>query len=103
MYAVLKSGGKQYRVKEGDVLRVESLVAEAGSDIELNEVLAVGNGSDLKVGSPLVKGAKVSAEVLGHGREKKIVVLKFRRRKDSMTRQGHRQYYTELKIKAISA
>ena len=103
MYAVVKTGGKQYRVSEGDSLRVESLPKEIGETVELDQVLAVSQEGNLSVGAPYVENAVVSAEVVSHGREKKIEVLKFRRRKDSMTRQGHRQNYTEIKISAIKA
>ncbi|MDD3609997.1 MAG: 50S ribosomal protein L21 [Halothiobacillaceae bacterium] len=103
MYAVVVTGGKQYRVAEGETLKVELLDAEQGSTVELDQVLLVANGADIKVGTPLVAGAKVQAEVLGHGRAKKIEIIKFRRRKHYRKRQGHRQYFTELKITGISA
>lgn len=104
MYAVIKTGGKQYRVREGQVLRIESLNAEAGDAIEFDEVLMVGEGSDIKVGTPVVEGAKVSATVEANGRGKKVTIIKFRRRKNrSKTKQGHRQNYTEVKIGKISA
>lgn len=103
MYAVIVTGGKQYRVEQGERLRVELLTADVGSTVELDQVLLVADGTQFKVGSPLVKGAKVSAEVLSHGRHKKVEILKFRRRKHHMKRMGHRQYFTELKITGISA
>ena len=103
MYAVIKTGGKQYRVTEGQTLRVEKLENEVGTDIDLPEVLMVADGENIKVGAPTVDGSKVTATILGHGREKKVHILKFRRRKHHMKRQGHRQYYTELEIKGISA
>jgi large subunit ribosomal protein L21 len=103
MYAVIVTGGKQYRVEPGERLRVELLSADVGSTVELDQVLLVADGTQFKVGSPLVEGAKVSAEVLGHGRHKKVEILKFRRRKHHMKRMGHRQYFTELKITGISA
>lgn len=103
MYAVIVTGGKQYRVEKDEYLRVELLTADVGSTIELDQVLLVADGTDFKVGSPLVKGAKVSAEVLGHGRHKKVEILKFRRRKHHMKHMGHRQYFTEIKITGISA
>jgi len=103
MYAVIVTGGKQYRVEQGERLRVELLTADVGSTVELDQVLLVADGTQFKVGSPLVEGAKVSAEVLGHGRHKKVEILKFRRRKHHMKRMGHRQYFTELKITGISA
>ncbi len=104
MYAVIKTGGKQYRVSEGDVLRIESLNAEVGDAVEFDEVLMVGEGADVKVGAPLVDGAKVAATVESNGRGKKVTIIKFRRRKNrSKTKQGHRQNYTEVKIGKISA
>ena len=103
MYAVIKTGGKQYRVTEGQTLRVEKLENEVGTDIDLPEVLMVADGENIKVGAPTVDGSKVSATILGHGREKKVHIIKFRRRKHHMKRQGHRQYYTEIEIKGISA
>lgn len=104
MYAVIKTGGKQYRVQEGQLLRVESLNAQAGDAIEFDEVLMVGEGADVKVGTPVVEGAKVAATVESNGRGKKVSIIKFRRRKNrSKTKQGHRQNYTEVKIGKISA
>ena len=104
MYAVFKTGGKQYRVREGQILRIESLNAEAGDAIEFDEVLMVGEGSDVKIGMPVVEGAKVAATVESNGRGKKVTIIKFRRRKNrSKTKQGHRQNYTEVKIGKISA
>ncbi|QCU89453.1 50S ribosomal protein L21 [Thiomicrorhabdus sediminis] len=104
MYAVIKTGGKQYRVQEGQVLRIESLNAEVGDAVEFDEVLMVGEGADVKVGTPVVEGAKVSATVEANGRGKKVTIIKFRRRKNrSKTKQGHRQNYTEVKIGKISA
>ena len=103
MHAVIKTGGKQYRVKEGDVLRVEKLGLEAGSKFDLNEVLMVSDGEDIKIGAPLLEGAKVTAEVMSNGRAKKVKIIKFRRRKHSMTQMGHRQSYSEIKIKSIKA
>ncbi|GAB6071167.1 50S ribosomal protein L21 [Thiomicrorhabdus hydrogeniphila] len=104
MYAVIKTGGKQYRVREGQILRIESLNAEAGDAIEFDEVLMVGEGSDVKIGMPVVEGAKVAATVESNGRGKKVTIIKFRRRKNrSKTKQGHRQNYTEVKIGKISA
>jgi large subunit ribosomal protein L21 len=103
MYAVIESGGKQHRVVEGEVLNVELLEAAAGDKIDFNEVLMVGNGADVKVGAPFVAGGKVSAEVVGHGRADKIRVIKFRRRKHFRKQMGHRQWFTQIKITAISA
>ncbi|EAQ63223.1 50S ribosomal protein L21 [Marinomonas sp. MED121] len=101
MFAVIKTGGKQYRVQEGQVLKVEKLAVEAGGNVDFNEVLLVSNGDDVKVGAPVVEGVKVAAEVVSHGRGDKVKILKFRRRKHSMKRQGHRQWFTEVKITAI--
>lgn len=103
MYAVIKSGGKQYRVEEGQTLKLEKLEIPTGETIEFDEVLLVAEGDDFTVGAPLVEGAKVSAEIVDHGRAKKINIIKFRRRKHSMKRQGHRQWFTEVKITGISA
>jgi large subunit ribosomal protein L21 len=103
MFAVIVSGGKQYRVQEGQTLKLEKLAAEAGSSIEFDRVLLVGNGDDVKVGAPVVEGAKVAAEVVSHGRGDKVTIIKFRRRKHHMKRQGHRQWFTEVKITGISA
>lgn len=102
MYAVIVTGGKQYRVQEGQTLKVEKLATEAGSSVEFDRVLLVGNGDDIKVGAPVVEGAKVAAEVVSHGRGKKVQILKFKRRKHHMKRQGHRQWFTEVKITGIN-
>ncbi|MEN1729382.1 MAG: 50S ribosomal protein L21 [Pseudomonadota bacterium] len=101
MYAVFTTGGKQYRASEGDIVRVEKLEAEKGSTIELDHVLMVGEGDDVRIGTPTVDGGKVTAEVVDHGRGEKIRIIKFRRRKHSMKQMGHRQYYTEIKITGI--
>ncbi len=101
MYAVIETGGKQYKVQEGDKLKIEKLALEAGSKVEFDKVLAVGEGENIEVGTPSVSGAKVQAEVVTEGRGPKIKILKFRRRKHSMKRQGHRQDYTEVVIKSI--
>lgn len=103
MYAVIVTGGKQYRVSEGDTLKVEKLVAEAGSNVEFDQVLMTGEGDSVQVGAPYLKGSKVTAEVVDHGRGKKIEIIKFRRRKHSRKRQGHRQDYTQVRITGISA
>lgn len=102
MYAVIKTGGKQYRVKEGDVLKLELLTADVGSEVRFEEVLMVANGDTISCGTPLLEKASVTAEVVTHGRHKKIRIIKFRRRKHHMKKMGHRQYYTQVKIKAIS-
>ena len=103
MYAVIATGGKQYRVEMGTVLQVEKLDAEAGATVEFGEVLLVGNGDDIKIGSPLLKGGKVSATVEKHGKGEKKVIVKFRRRKHYLRQGTHRQFYTQVKITAISA
>ncbi len=103
MYAVIVSGGKQHRVSEGEVLKVEKLFSEAGSTIEIDRVLLVANGDDVKIGAPVVEGAKVTAEIVSHGRGKKVRIIKFKRRKHHMKTQGHRQWFTEIKITGISA
>ncbi|GHC37091.1 50S ribosomal protein L21 [Aidingimonas halophila] len=103
MYAVIKSGGKQYRVQEGQTLKLEKLEVATGETLEFDQVLLVGSDDDVKVGEPLVDGAKVSAEVVSHGRGDKVRIIKFRRRKHHMRRQGHRQWFTEVKITGISA
>ncbi|GGY03600.1 50S ribosomal protein L21 [Litchfieldella qijiaojingensis] len=103
MYAVIKSGGKQYRVQEGQTLKLEKLEVPTGETLEFDQVLLVADGDDVKVGAPLVEGAKVAAEVVSHGRGEKVRIIKFRRRKHHMKRQGHRQWFTEVKITGISA
>ena len=103
MYAVIKTGGKQYRVSQGDKLKVESIAADAGSDVQIDEVLMIGNGDDVTVGAPLINNASVSAKVLEHGLEKKVNIIKFRRRKHHRKQMGHRQNYTELEITGINA
>lgn len=103
MYAVFETGGKQYRAREGDVIRVEKLGAEEGAEVDIDKVLMVADGDDIKVGTPYVAGGKVSATVTAHGRGDKIRIVKFRRRKDSRRQMGHRQAYTELQIKGITA
>lgn len=102
MYAIIEAGGKQHRVTEGETLKLEKIKnAEAGGTVEFDRVLLVADGDKVKVGAPIVDGAKVSAEVIGNGRHDKVRIIKFRRRKHSMTRQGHRQWYTEVKITGI--
>lgn len=103
MYAVIKSGGKQHRVVEGERLKVELLAVEPGQSITFEDVLMVVNGDSIQVGTPVVAGAKVTAEVLQHGRHDKVRIVKFRRRKHYRKQAGHRQYFTELKITGISA
>lgn len=103
MYAVIKSGGKQHRVVEGERLKVELLNVEPGQTITFDDVLMVANGDSIQIGTPVVAGAKVTAEVLSHGRHDKVRIVKFRRRKHYRRQAGHRQYFTELKITGISA
>ena len=103
MYAIIKTGGKQYRVSVGDKLKVETLEADAGAQVTLTEVLAISDDQGLKVGNPTLAGATVTATVLSHGRGDKVRIFKFRRRKHSMKSGGQRQNYTELKIDAIAA
>ncbi len=102
MYAVIKTGGKQYRVAAGEKIKVEQIAADVGQEIVIDQVLAVGNGADLKVGTPLVSGATVTVTVLAHGKHDKVHIFKMRRRKHYQKRQGHRQQYTELQIGAIT-
>jgi large subunit ribosomal protein L21 len=102
MYAVIKTGGKQYRVAAGQKLKVEQIPAEIGQEITLDQVLSVGEGVQLKIGTPLVAGASVKATVLAQGRHDKVKIFKMRRRKHYQKRQGHRQHYTELRIEAVT-
>ena len=102
MFAVIKTGGKQYRVKQGDKLRVESLNADEGETVSLDQVLMAGDGADVAIGNPLISNASVSATVVSHGRGKKVDIVKFRRRKHYRRQMGHRQNYTELEITAIN-
>src|SRR5829696_5957935 len=101
MNAVIKTGGKQYRVKKGDLLKVETLTTEVGSEMVFDQVLFISNGDELICGNPFVANASVKAEVVAHGRHKKIRILKFRRRKHHMKQMGHRQNFTQIRIKAI--
>ena len=103
MYAVIATGGKQYRVSEGTVVRVEKLDADAGATIEFNQVLLIGEGADVSVGAPYVTGARVTATVQAHGKADKVSFVKFRRRKHYLRQKGHRQPYTEVKVTGISA
>ena len=103
LYAVIISGGKQHRVIEGETLKLEKLPLDVGSTIDFTEVLMIGNGDDIKIGAPLVSGAKVSASVISQGRHKKIRIVKFKRRKHHQKITGHRQYFTEVKIESIVA
>ena len=103
MYAVFQSGGKQHRVAEGQTVRLEKIEVAQGETVEFDNILMVSNGDDVKIGTPSVAGAKVTAEVVAHGRGEKIKIVKFRRRKHSRKQMGHRQWFTEVKITGISA
>jgi len=102
MYAVIKTGGKQYKVAAGEKIKIEQIAADVGQEVVIDQVLAVGNGADLQVGSPLVNGASVTVTVLAHGRHDKVRIFKMRRRKHYQKHQGHRQNYTEVQIGAVS-
>ena len=102
MYAVIETGGKQYRVNQGDVIKVEKLAGDVGSKIDFDKVLLVGEGSDVKVGTPTVSGAKVSGTVVEQDRHKKIIVFKMKRRKNYRRKQGHRQDFTGVRIEKIT-
>lgn len=102
MYAVIATGGKQYRVTEGQTLKVEKLTADVGASLDIDKVLMVANGDDVKIGKPYIDGGKVTVTVKSHGRGEKIRIIKFRRRKHSRKTQGHRQSYTELEITGIA-
>lgn len=101
MYAVIATGGKQYRVTEGQVLRLEKLTSEVGQQHEFEKVLLLSDGEKSTLGAPYIEGAKVHAEVVEHGRAAKVKILKFKRRKHHMKRMGHRQHYTAVRIKTI--
>ncbi len=103
MYAIIETGGKQYRVTAGQLLKVERLEAETGGSVNFERVLMVGDGEQSRFGQPLVAGASVAAEVVEHGRAKKIQIIKFKRRKHQMKHQGHRQNYTQVKITSVNA
>ena len=103
MYAVIKTGGKQYRVVAGEKIKVEQIAADVGQEIVIDQVFAVGTGAELMIGTPLVSGATVKATVLAHGKHDKVHIFKMRRRKHYQKRQGHRQQFTELQIGVIAA
>ncbi len=103
MYAVIKTGGKQYRVSEGDILKVEKLDAEDGASVEFDQVLMVSDGDQIKVGTPVLEGGKVQAEVIRTAKDKKIEIIKFKRRQNYKRTLGHRQIFTEVKITGIQA
>jgi large subunit ribosomal protein L21 len=102
MYAVIKTGGKQYRVVAGEIIKVEQIPADVGTEVTLEQVLMLGEGESVKIGSPLIAGATVTAKVLSHGRHAKINIFKMRRRKHYQKHQGHRQNFTEIEISAIN-
>ncbi len=103
MYAVIATGGKQYKVSEGDVIQIEKLMAEEGSEVSFDNVLMVSEGEDVKIGAPYIDGCKVTAKVQSQMRGKKVEIIKFRRRKHHQKRTGHRQYLTQIEITGISA
>lgn len=103
MYAVIVTGGKQYRVTEGETLRVEKILADEGASIDFANVMMIGDGDDIKIGAPFVQGGKVTAIVKAQARGKKVKIIKFRRRKHYQRQMGHRQSYTELEITGITA
>lgn len=103
MYAVIKTGGKQYKVVAGETLKVERLTADVGQEVRLDQVLAIGAGAELTTGVPIVAGASVVASVVSHGRHDKVRIFKMRRRKHYQKRQGHRQSFTEIRITAVNA
>ena len=103
MYAVISTGGKQYKLAQGDICRVEKLDAEEGASVELDKVLLVADGDNINIGTPFVEGGKVTATVKSHGRAKKVEIMKFKRRKHHQKKTGHRQYYTEIEVTGISA
>jgi large subunit ribosomal protein L21 len=102
MYAVIRSGGKQYRVKEGQTLKLATIPAEVGEKIDFDEVLLLADGDNIKLGKPYIDGCKIAATIVSHGRGKKIRIVKFRRRKHHMKSMGHRQNFTEVKIEKIA-
>jgi large subunit ribosomal protein L21 len=102
MYAVFSTGGRQYRAVPGEVIRVEKLDADVGATVTLDQVFMTGDGDDIQIGAPLLKGTTVSAKVRGHGRHDKVMIVKFRRRKHHRKQMGHRQHYTEIEITGIS-
>ena len=103
MYAVISTGGKQYKLAKGDVCRIEKLDAEEGASVDLDKVLLIADGDNINIGAPYVDGGKVTATIKSHGRAKKVEIMKFKRRKHHQKRTGHRQYYTEIEVTGISA
>jgi large subunit ribosomal protein L21 len=102
MYAVIVSGGKQHRVSEGEVLKLEKIEVETGAPVEFDQVLLIADGDKVQIGAPVLGGARVTAEVVSHGRHKKVRIIKFKRRKHHMKQMGHRQWYTEVRITGIN-
>ena len=102
MYAVIKTGCKQYRVEKEQYLKVEKLDSEVGASVDFDQVLMIADGDKINLGAPVIKGGKVTAEILSHGRDKKVTIIKFRRRKHHRKQMGHRQSYTEIKITGIT-
>jgi large subunit ribosomal protein L21 len=103
MYAVVRTGGKQYKVTEGDFFKIEKLPGDVGGEVVFDEVLLVSQGGDVRVGRPLLEGARVKGTIVEQGRDKKIIVFKMKRRKGYRRKQGHRQYYTGIRVDAIEA
>ena len=103
MYAIVETGGKQYPVAPGDRIRVEKLAGDVGTEINLDRVLLIGDGEDVKVGTPVVEGATVKGKIVAHGRHRKVIVFKFRRRTNYRRKQGHRQAFTELEVTEVSS
>ena len=103
MYAIIKTGGKQYRVAEGQTLKIEKLPEESGSNVEFDQILMLADGENITIGKPLISGAKVTAEIVEQGRGKKVSMVRFKRRKHSMKWRGHRQHFTKIKITKIAA
>ena len=103
MFAVIETGGKQYRVAEGETIHIEKLDGAVGDSVQFDQVLLVGSGDDVTVGKPTVGGASVSGEIVEHGKDKRLIVFKFKRRKDYRRRNGHRQHYTAVKINTVAA
>jgi large subunit ribosomal protein L21 len=102
MYAIIKTGGKQYRVSQGDIFNVEKLEGEPGTKLSFDEIFAVGEGASLKVGTPIVAGAKVAGEIITHGRARKVIVVKFKRTRNYKRKRGHRQSFTRIRITSIA-
>ena len=101
MYAIMKCGGKQHKVKEGEYLKVDNLNLEVGTKFDITEILSINNGDDLKIGTPFIEGAKIEAEVLENGKDKKIIIFKKRRRKDSKVKRGFRRQFSKIQINKI--